>query len=144
MPLPHVPEILRLISNNLVSDKPTLASLARTCKSFEELALDVLWSQLNGFYPLAKSLPSVMETQPDSNGIRWAKLSKPLLSVDCLRLNYYASKVHHFTMEAEGDMHRVYNSAVDLALQQRSFGISSHVSGTSPMWGCIHNHTESL
>ncbi|KAF9001503.1 hypothetical protein BDQ17DRAFT_1426463 [Cyathus striatus] len=56
-PLPQIPEILRLICEN-ISHKATLASLARTCTAFEYPALDVLWSDLQGFYPLAKCLPS--------------------------------------------------------------------------------------
>ncbi|KAG1783223.1 hypothetical protein EV702DRAFT_247715 [Suillus placidus] len=35
----------------------TLAALARTCRTFKEPALDILWQQLNGFEPLISCFP---------------------------------------------------------------------------------------
>ncbi|KAF9001485.1 hypothetical protein BDQ17DRAFT_1190185, partial [Cyathus striatus] len=50
--------LLRTICEHAASDKPTLASLARTCTAFEKPALDVLWFQLDDYYPLVLCLPS--------------------------------------------------------------------------------------
>ncbi|KAF8436325.1 hypothetical protein L210DRAFT_1003807 [Boletus edulis BED1] len=38
-------------------DKPTLASLARTCCAFKEPALNLLWEELVTLSPLAQCLP---------------------------------------------------------------------------------------
>ncbi|KAF9013062.1 hypothetical protein BDQ17DRAFT_1536784 [Cyathus striatus] len=119
MPFPLIPEILKTIFENLIDDKRTLASLARTCSSFEGPALDVLWSELDGFYPLANCLPSVVknhEAKRMSFGVQLVKLKNTLISSDCVRLRYYASRVRHFTMEMKADRYQVFD-AVYAALQ---------------------------
>ncbi|KAF8977276.1 hypothetical protein BDQ17DRAFT_1266756, partial [Cyathus striatus] len=61
--------ILHLICEHSESTKD-LASLAMTCKDFEEPTSNVLWSKINGFYPLAKCLPSntwLEEVREDNN-----------------------------------------------------------------------------
>jgi len=37
--------------------RPTLAALARTCRTFKEPALDLLWANITGFKPLLSCLP---------------------------------------------------------------------------------------
>jgi hypothetical protein len=39
-------------------NRATIAALARTCRTFKEPALDVLWKDINGFKPLLSCLPS--------------------------------------------------------------------------------------
>ncbi|KAF9001500.1 hypothetical protein BDQ17DRAFT_1358311 [Cyathus striatus] len=103
-PLPLIPEILRLICEEIDS-KSTLASLARTCKAFEHPALDVLWSTLVEFYPLAKCLPAhlleekvrVDSRVPVDRRVRYIVLRKPLVPGDCQRLSHYAGKVRAFS-----------------------------------------------
>ena len=41
-------------------DRPTLARLARTCRAFEEPALDALWKVVDGIEPVARLLPDSM------------------------------------------------------------------------------------
>ncbi|KAF9013059.1 hypothetical protein BDQ17DRAFT_576091 [Cyathus striatus] len=113
MPLPQVSDILMLICDNLFSEMPTLASLARTCKSLEGPALDVLWSELIGFYPLAKCLPTHEEFSDgteETNGLPWLKLSHPLTPADCSRFSHYARKVHQFTKDEESCGSKVHDS----------------------------------
>jgi hypothetical protein len=38
-------------------DSATIAALARTCRTFKEPALDVLWEDIEGFKPLLLCLP---------------------------------------------------------------------------------------
>jgi hypothetical protein len=37
---------------NSLNSYPTLAALARTCRTFKEPALDTLWKHIHGFEPL--------------------------------------------------------------------------------------------
>ncbi|KAF9001514.1 hypothetical protein BDQ17DRAFT_1542759 [Cyathus striatus] len=102
-PLPLIPEILRLICEN-ISLKSTLAALARTCRAFEYPALDVLWSDLDleGFYPLAKCLPPhlwkevALRNQGFGQITAAIVLRRALTSGDCVRLLRYAEKVQKF------------------------------------------------
>lgn len=41
-------------------DRPSLAWLARTCRAFEEPALDALWKVIAGLEPLTRLLPDSM------------------------------------------------------------------------------------
>ncbi|KAF8994461.1 hypothetical protein BDQ17DRAFT_1366810 [Cyathus striatus] len=93
----QIPEILRQICECLMYfEKPTLASLARTCRMLEEPALDVLWHSLNGFYPLAKCLPSnVWDEKEDGSG-KYVELTQPLNPIDCSRLLHHARRVRCF------------------------------------------------
>ncbi|KAF8994457.1 hypothetical protein BDQ17DRAFT_1430991 [Cyathus striatus] len=92
----QIPEILMQICKHMMYQKPTLASLARTCRMFEEPALDVLWHSLNGFYPLAKCLPSnVWDEKEDGSG-KYVELTQPLNPIDCSRLLHHARRVRCF------------------------------------------------
>jgi len=56
------PEILLRIFSTCEYDEPicprdTLASLARTCRTLKEPALDILWQNIEGFEPLVACLP---------------------------------------------------------------------------------------
>ncbi|EIW83491.1 hypothetical protein CONPUDRAFT_143369 [Coniophora puteana RWD-64-598 SS2] len=63
-------EITRLIAKSSQSDKPTLCSLARTCRSLGEPALDALWEQIQTITPLFLSLPKDVFTT-DRKTIVW-------------------------------------------------------------------------
>jgi hypothetical protein len=39
------------------NSRRTVAALARTCRTFQEPALDVLWRDIKGFEPLLSCLP---------------------------------------------------------------------------------------
>jgi hypothetical protein len=56
------PEILLNIFTTIREDNPgeasrTVASLASTCRTFKEPALDVLWENISGVKPLLSCLP---------------------------------------------------------------------------------------
>ncbi len=52
----HIAEVFRNICDD--ADHKTLAILARTCRAFQEPALQVLWSILSDFGPLVKCFPA--------------------------------------------------------------------------------------
>jgi len=45
------PKILRLVITSEIG-KSSLSAVARTCKTFSEIALDVLWEELDSVVPL--------------------------------------------------------------------------------------------
>ncbi|KAF9002454.1 hypothetical protein BDQ17DRAFT_1542235 [Cyathus striatus] len=103
--LPHIPEILRIICEHLISEKKSLAALARTCRIFEGPALDMLWFSLDDFYQLAKCLPSnVLREETKDDKITYLVLKHYLLLSDCSRLLHYAKRVRHFTFVNLGRM----------------------------------------
>ena len=62
----EIPEILEIICKILKNDfdnnvnresLSTLSSVARTCRCFHELALDILWHSLDSLVPLLKTFP---------------------------------------------------------------------------------------
>ncbi|KAF9002451.1 hypothetical protein BDQ17DRAFT_530032 [Cyathus striatus] len=103
--LPHIPEILRLICEHLIWEKKTLVALARTCKTLEGPALDVLWFSLDDFYQLVKCLPSnVLREETKDDKTTYLVLKHYLLLSDCSRLLHYAKRVRHFTFVNLGRM----------------------------------------
>jgi hypothetical protein len=77
-----VQEII-LIIFHLTTTKRDLAALAVTCKTFRDPALEILWSELNEFSPLARCLPNdiwkeEIDSQPSSNSVQG---SGPVLTV---------------------------------------------------------------
>jgi hypothetical protein len=46
--------------------RPTLAALARTCRTFKEPALDLLWENITGFKPLFSCLPDGVVIIPNT------------------------------------------------------------------------------
>ncbi|KAF8994456.1 hypothetical protein BDQ17DRAFT_1430990 [Cyathus striatus] len=116
--LPHIPEILTLICEYLSPEKKNLASLARTCKMFEEPALDVLWFELDRFYPLAKCLPFNVWTEEEHDGNKeYLVLKRPLLSTDCLRFTQYAKRIQRFSSEFESTFDQLVHKTVYEGLQ---------------------------
>lgn len=58
------PELFRLICKQIgTDDKPTLARLCLTCKSFMGLALDEMWYRLDGLDPLVRCMDSDLYEQ---------------------------------------------------------------------------------
>jgi hypothetical protein len=58
----HIFTIIHEIKNPRAWDsaninRATIAALARTCRTFKDPALDVLWKDINGFKPLLLCLP---------------------------------------------------------------------------------------
>ncbi|KAF8554788.1 hypothetical protein OG21DRAFT_1508568 [Imleria badia] len=76
-------------------DRPTLARLARTCRAFQEPALDALWKVLLGLEPLARLLPDSMwisEEDPAGSGSRY-KLLQPLSPQQWRLIQKYTSRI---------------------------------------------------
>ncbi|KAF8994453.1 hypothetical protein BDQ17DRAFT_1545570 [Cyathus striatus] len=94
--IPSIPEILRKICEHLSPQKHTLASLARTCRMFEEPALDMLWFEAD-FCLLAKCLPPHTWTVERKYWDCALVLTQSLSTTDCLRFLEYARRVQRFT-----------------------------------------------
>ncbi|KAF8550850.1 hypothetical protein OG21DRAFT_1499526 [Imleria badia] len=73
----QITEISEVVCNLL--DQPTLARLARTCRAFEDPALDALWKVMQGLEPLARLLPDSMWIleDADATGFQRYKLVQP-------------------------------------------------------------------
>ena len=84
-------EILFHICSALDRDcKADLAALARTCQTFKEPALDVLWEHLSGLSPLARCLPEV------------CKFNRVCASFHCsVDIKIFSSAVLHVQQTAE-------------------------------------------
>ncbi|KAF8990856.1 hypothetical protein BDQ17DRAFT_1433463 [Cyathus striatus] len=96
-----LPEILHMICEHLYDKKRTLANLAMTCSALEKPALDLLWLELNTFYPLAKCLPSELWIEvPRPGGKSMLMLQQPLSRPDCNRL---VRNVYHGIYTVLGD-----------------------------------------
>lgn len=90
-------EILSVIFEHffVTADASTLAALARTCHTFTEPALDVLWRELATLSPLLQCLSSdlwVLQKGKQS-GRKELCFRKPLLDADWTRFNYYKGRI---------------------------------------------------
>ncbi|KAF8134933.1 hypothetical protein EV363DRAFT_1256796, partial [Boletus edulis] len=71
-------------------DKPTLASLARTCRTFKEPALNLLWEELVHLSPLAQCLP---EASHFINDEALYSFSRPLTQTEWDTLQSYTCRI---------------------------------------------------
>lgn len=55
-----IPELLALVSNML--DRPSNAKMARVCKKWSSVALDVLWREVNDLHQLFSLLAPMRKT----------------------------------------------------------------------------------
>ncbi|KAJ6456583.1 hypothetical protein C8R47DRAFT_1029277 [Mycena vitilis] len=103
----RIPEIVGLVCDHLeyiyiTHDGPNdFATLARTCKSFHDPALDVLWRRQNTLANVLKCLPSdVWEEMPDVKppqlpAVRFVKTPQP---ADWTRPLNYAHRIRRLTL----------------------------------------------
>ncbi|KAH7924043.1 hypothetical protein BV22DRAFT_541321 [Leucogyrophana mollusca] len=70
-----------------------LASLARTCRTFRDPALDVLWSFLNSFDPLIRCLPQDLWVKDEGGFLVFAR---PLSSSNWVVFQQHAQRVRIF------------------------------------------------
>ncbi|KAG2064996.1 hypothetical protein BDR04DRAFT_1234763 [Suillus decipiens] len=68
----------------------TLASLARTCRTFKEPALDILWKRIEGFKPLIACIPEHV-TKTDIRGR--VALKRPLLNEEWRLIIRYTQRI---------------------------------------------------
>ncbi|KAG1862525.1 hypothetical protein DFJ58DRAFT_700440 [Suillus subalutaceus] len=79
-----------------IRPRVTLASLARTCRTFKEPALDILWENIDGFKPLISCLPGGVAVIINTDmGINWT-LKRPLLNKEWRIVYQYTQRIHFF------------------------------------------------
>ncbi|KAG2144263.1 hypothetical protein DEU56DRAFT_236502 [Suillus clintonianus] len=74
---------------------PQLAALARTCRTFKEPALDILWKDIRGFKPLISCLPEGISST-DTQG--YLTLKRPLLDGEWRLIDRNARRIRSFTV----------------------------------------------
>ncbi|KAL4245273.1 hypothetical protein ABKN59_009735 [Abortiporus biennis] len=84
----QVPEILNIIFGCLDGDDcdATLSAVARTCKVFEEIALENLWHTQSSLIPLLRIAPDAFEDKPNQEAIDSIKSKKSLKPADVMQL----------------------------------------------------------
>ncbi|KAL5480629.1 hypothetical protein ACEPAI_1900 [Sanghuangporus weigelae] len=70
-PIFSVPELTSLIFDHL--NKPALISCALVCKSWNELALDKLWKELDSLVPLISLLTPLKKSEDDSSMLEFTR-----------------------------------------------------------------------
>ncbi|KAJ7510984.1 hypothetical protein B0H11DRAFT_1956829 [Mycena galericulata] len=93
-------EIFLMICSSFSStDRSALAALARTCTTFHNPALDVLWSDLNSLSPLLSCMPKdLFDFRPrTAPGNRTPGQQRHTTSTDWDRIIFYAARVKTLT-----------------------------------------------
>ncbi|KAF9650326.1 hypothetical protein BDM02DRAFT_3093348 [Thelephora ganbajun] len=88
-------KLLEIIRNTPNGSK-TVARLARTCKTFNEPAMDVLWNELDSFLPLIGLFPGYIMKRARRPGLGLAKMP---VDADWKDLLLYADRVRKITYE---------------------------------------------
>ncbi|KAG1847611.1 hypothetical protein F4604DRAFT_162400 [Suillus subluteus] len=78
-----------------ICSRATLASLARTCRTLKEPALDILWKNIVGFKPLIACLPECV-TNTDIRAR--LTLERPPLDGECRLLGRYTQRIRSLTV----------------------------------------------
>ncbi|KII95720.1 hypothetical protein PLICRDRAFT_693874 [Plicaturopsis crispa FD-325 SS-3] len=91
-------DIIVLIFSALADDarafRPALARLARTCRVFHEVALDLLWEEQTGMLPLLRCMPpDLWDVKPPGAVKPKLMLRRPILSEDWLRCQRMGARV---------------------------------------------------
>ncbi|KAH9846394.1 hypothetical protein C2E23DRAFT_890904 [Lenzites betulinus] len=116
-----IDEIFQYIANSLCAsvNKRTLATLARTCKTFHEASLPALWEYQESLVPLLRLLPADTWIEvPHVNGGRVLQITRAD-RIEWTRFDYYAKHVRHFYWREREDVSL-------LALTALSFRRSVH------------------
>ncbi|OAX39259.1 hypothetical protein K503DRAFT_856137 [Rhizopogon vinicolor AM-OR11-026] len=102
-----IQELIALICEHVQNDNinvgargKTLASLARTSKNFHDVAINALWSNLNGLAPLLNMLASDLTYTPQASLPGWMHprtlvLPRPLKKAEWDKLRSRARRVKH-------------------------------------------------
>ncbi|KIJ05047.1 hypothetical protein PAXINDRAFT_103929, partial [Paxillus involutus ATCC 200175] len=114
---------------SIATARRTLAALARTCSSFTEPAVDVLWYDLDTFEPLLRSLPLDVWSRGQYPGhpLREARFSRDLRPSDWDYLQKHCSRVRILgrlvdnTFESD---HPYVSGSVPVELLETLFGDS--------------------
>ncbi|KAJ6559832.1 hypothetical protein B0H19DRAFT_1260520 [Mycena capillaripes] len=103
----EIPEIVGLLCAELAGDLPRygvgspqcqhLAALARTCKTFQDPALDLLWShQRNTMMNLLMCMPDDLWHSPVTTDVKLLDVSRPITATDWERPRTYMRRVKVF------------------------------------------------
>ncbi|KAG1866499.1 hypothetical protein DFJ58DRAFT_769481 [Suillus subalutaceus] len=76
--------------------RATLAALARTCRTFKEPALDILWKRLDGFEPLFLCLPESVRTRNVQGNLT---LKRPPFKKEWRIVCQYAQRIHFLSID---------------------------------------------
>ncbi|KAI0335754.1 hypothetical protein GY45DRAFT_1342352 [Cubamyces sp. BRFM 1775] len=77
----------------------TLATLARTARCFQEVALDTLWNSQTSLVPLIKCFPSYLWVEkPGYDGVRTVNLLGEPKSEDWTRVKFYAFRIRNLSL----------------------------------------------
>ncbi|KAG2156171.1 hypothetical protein DEU56DRAFT_876054 [Suillus clintonianus] len=77
--------------------RTTLAALARTCRTFKEPALDILWKHVYGFKPLISCLPEGVGINSMQGNFT---LKRTPVIRECNISGQYAQRIRHLTIES--------------------------------------------
>lgn len=103
----------------------SLASLARTCKTFHELAMDLLWANLSGLRPLlgcVTRLHSVIY-DPESK-YSWSQHAQPLDEHEFHQFLRHAARVRHIDIPANNYFHLLTALPVEPCVFPRLLSLS--------------------
>ncbi|KAK7020358.1 hypothetical protein R3P38DRAFT_1204381 [Favolaschia claudopus] len=116
-----IPEILQHIfqdvdtDDGLRRDLPSLAALARTCRSFSPVALDNLWGVLVGLDPILRCMPSDLYSSDEKKLLRAMKVS------DWERPLVYMNRIKELSVNprrADADLFTSLNASVPAEAEQ--------------------------
>ncbi|KAJ7731242.1 hypothetical protein B0H16DRAFT_1469234 [Mycena metata] len=97
-----IPEILRMIFEELLRcnapDLKALARLAQTCRGFSDLALDILWKDLNSAIPLLKSFPPHIWEISGTTHQKTFRFRLPIKAADWDRVLGYAARIRKISL----------------------------------------------
>ncbi|KAI6018370.1 hypothetical protein EDC04DRAFT_453299 [Pisolithus marmoratus] len=104
-PCLSVDEILRLIFGFIDDRGSTLCALARTCRTFHEPAMDLIWETLTTFEPVLLNLPSARILSTED---RCLTLSRPLSDNDWNVVRRRSSHVRRLHTFVDLEPHYLY------------------------------------
>ncbi|KAJ7614472.1 hypothetical protein FB45DRAFT_1110221 [Roridomyces roridus] len=93
----------------------TLTSLARTCKAFQDPALDVLWSSQSTMMNVLKCMPGDIWEWPDENEVA-VELQRPIIPTDWERPFFYAHRVKRFDNSLDVQYGRLFYETLQMCL----------------------------
>ena len=74
---------------------PELSALARTCHTFKEPALDILWGELDNLLPLAQCLPEASRIATTVSEVRCPLFDNEIFPYIVLRSDYDTHLADH-------------------------------------------------
>ncbi|KAG1815521.1 uncharacterized protein BJ212DRAFT_1357095 [Suillus subaureus] len=85
-----------MYEDSITISRATLATLARTCRTFKEPALDILWKHLDGFEPLVLCLPESVRNRDVQGKLT---LKRPPFIREWRIVCQYAQRIHFLSID---------------------------------------------